>query len=1079
MSGAGTTPQARPVPAPVASDAAAAAAPALAAMCARQRQYTALSFLVTVLLGTAICGLGGKAVVLHQKNTAEIISANQSSVLQERLSHSLSATYALASVLRQGNGQIVGFELLAAEMLKLYGGISSLQLAKGGVVSAIVPLNGNEAALGHDLLHDPRRDRSARLAIETRRLTLAGPLQLLQGGEAVIGRLPVYLPDAGGTERFWGLTTALISIPDLLESSRLARLSASGYDYQLSHIDGDTGRRVIFAGSTLAPLDDPIHRTIEVPNGSWRLSIAPLHGWLPLPLLLAMALATLAAAAVVARFTYFVLGQPVRLQQIVTTRTAELASSNRELTWAMGVSEKAQAAAATLNRLYSVLSHTNGAIVRAQGRDQLYQEICDIAVQHGGFPLATIALRQDGTDDWSIHTRSGLPATHTGCERMPCCGHCAAPPDATPLVSVPAAPSCPAARAAGLASVVVFPLKNGEQLVGMFSLYADAPNFFDAAQLRLLEEMSTDVSFALANLAHEALRLQTEDRLRKLSRAVEQSANAVLITDHEGVIEYVNPWFSKITGYSSEDVLGRNPRLLKSRETHPETYRRLWDTLLSGKEWRGELLNTKKNGEQYWCMEAISPLKNEAGVVTHFVAITEDISERKQSEQTIQHLAFHDALTSLPNRRLFRDRLNQAITAASRQQGRVALMLLDLDHFKKVNDTLGHDAGDALLQVVAERIIGCMRKSDTLARMGGDEFALIMTEVRHPEDAARLAAVVQAALRQPIDVQGRPLYQSTSIGITLYPNDAADVDALVKNADIALYRAKDLGRDSFQFFTAEMNAAIVQRQRLETNLRGALEHDQFRLLYQPQIDLESGRMHCAEALIRWHHPELGVISPCEFIPLAEETGMIVAIGAWVLRSACAQARAWADAGMPMRVAVNLSARQFRQGDIANTIENILRDTGLDSRYLEVELTEGMLMEDTDQTSSTLDTLHRMGIQISIDDFGTGYSSLSYLKRLPLDILKIDQSFVRDIHVDANDRSIVTAIVALAHSLNLSVVAEGVETEQQLAFLRQLHCDTIQGFLFGCPVPPETLMALAIAGHTAPGLTDGAGHDPSI
>ncbi|MES2127252.1 MAG: EAL domain-containing protein, partial [Pseudomonadota bacterium] len=498
---------------------------------------------------------------------------------------------------------------------------------------------------------------------------------------------------------------------------------------------------------------------------------------------------------------------------------------------------------------------------------------------------------------------------------------------------------------------------------------------------------------------------------------------------------------------------------LKSSETHPDVHKRLWDTLLSGKEWHGELHNTKKNGDLYWCLEAISPLKNEAGEVTHFVAITEDISERKQNEQTIRHLAFHDVLTSLPNRRLFRDRLSQLVTAGQRSRAPFALMLLDLDHFKTINDTLGHDAGDALLKVVAERLGGRIRGGDTLARMGGDEFALLATDIDHADDVARLAAGLQSALRAPIIIADRELYLSTSVGITMYPADSEDVDGLVKNADIALYRAKDLGRDNFQFFTVDMNASIVERMNLANSLRGAIERNEFILHYQPQVDLTSGAVHCVEALIRWIHPTRGLVSPAQFIPLAEETGMIGPIGEWVLRTACAQARAWELAGLPLRVAVNLSARQFRQGDVANLIENILRESELSADLLEVEMTEGMLMEDTEQTSATLDTLHRMGVQISIDDFGTGYSSLSYLKRLPIDILKIDQSFVRDIHTDPDDRSIVTAVIALAHSLHLHVVAEGVETEEQLAFLRGQSCDTMQGYLFSRPIGGDAMLEL--------------------
>lgn len=1038
----------------------------------RLHAYTALSFIATLIVCGAFAAVSWQTLTLYEQKTAEVIAANQSSVLQERLSRSLSTTYALASVLRQGEGKIAGFDALAAEMLKQYGGISSLQLARNGIITNVIPLAGNEKALGHNLLKDPKRNKEAFLAIDTHKLTLAGPFELIQGGIAVIGRLPVFLPDRFGIEQFWGFTTTLIRIPDLLASSNLASLLESGYDYQLSHIHPDTGKRIVFAGSTSTPIEDPVVRKIAVPNGTWYLSIAPAHGWVHPILSIAAVAGMLLASALVAFFTHTLLRQPILLRRDVAARTDELAIINRDLNLEILQRERAQKAAAQLNRLYSVLSHTNGTIVRVTERDQLLQEICHVAVEHGGFPLAKIALLDATDGTWRWVSRSGTDVVLPECENSRILARFDADASQGQKLIVcssvqndgrPSSPICPEALAAGFASHVMLQLRIGKRILGMFSLYAYESNFFDAAQLRLLEEMADDVSFALVNIEHEELRRQGEEKLRKLSRAVEQSANAVLITDRDGTIEYINPWFTKITGYTSEEIVGKTPGILKSSQTHPETHRRLWDTLLSGKEWRGELHNTKKNGELYWCLEAISPLKNEAGEITHFVAITEDISERKQTEQTIRHLAFHDELTGLPNRRLFRDRLTQAVAAGQRSKNTFALMLLDLDHFKTVNDTLGHDVGDALVKIIGERLHDSTRKGDTLARMGGDEFALLATDIAHPEDVAHLAKNLLEILRQPITVHGRELYLSTSIGITLFPEDSDDVDGLIKNADIALYRAKDMGRDNFQFFTNDMNDAMLHRLNLENNIRCAIERQEFILHYQPQVDLASGEIHCVEALIRWRHPELGMVPPAQFIPLAEESGMIGAIGEWVLRTACTQAKAWELAGMPMRVAVNLSARQFRQEDLANKIENILRDTDLASSLLEIEMTESVLMEDTEQTCATLETLHRMGLQISIDDFGTGYSSLAYLKRMPIHILKIDQSFVRDIQIDPDDRSIVAAVIALAHNLNLKVVAEGVETPEQLAFLREQSCDSMQGFLFSRPVPGDEALALFRSG----------------
>ncbi|HYD62693.1 MAG TPA: EAL domain-containing protein [Noviherbaspirillum sp.] len=1038
----------------------------------RLRMFSALSFALSLAVGLAFHSLYAHLHVVQQHKDAEVIAGNQVAALQQRLNHCLSGTYALASILRQNGGNIANFDALATDMLSTYGGISSLQLAKDGIVSHVVPYIGNAQIIGHDLLKDPNRNKEAFLAVQTRRLTLTSPLELLQGGTAVVGRLPIFLPDGDAKERFWGFATVVIGVPDLIGKSGLPDLVRSGYQYEVAYISSDTGQRQVFGRSGKAALDDPVVRALDVPNGTWFLSIAPTDGWWEPSQSWLMLGGVLLVSSLIAMFTYATFRQPILLKREVAERTQDLAETNQTLKDEIAERERTQQALAHINRLYSVLSHTNAAIVRIKDRDKLLDEICHVAVELGGFPLARIALIDRSSGTWKWTAKCGEDATLPECEEtIHAClsdkydalqGAIFKVCSRAVQENVNWSAICPQAQAAGFQSHVVLQLRIGGCAIGMFSLYAREADYFDEAQLHLLEEMTEDVSFALENIEREAQRKITEDNLRKLSRAVEQSANAVVITDREGIIEYVNPWFTRITGFAAEEVVGKTPRVLKSGETHPETYKRLWDTILSGKEWTGELHNTKKNGEFYWCLEVISPLKDENGNITHFVAVTEDISERKQTEQTIRHLAFHDPLTGLPNRRLFNDRLHQAAALRHRKENCFALMLLDLDRFKTVNDTLGHDVGDALLKAVAARLLNSTRQGDTLARMGGDEFALIALEITQPEDMARLAEKLLDALSEPFHLFGHELYVTTSIGVTLYPNDAVDAEALIKNADIALYRAKDLGRNNFQFFTSDMNAAMMHRLRLESAMRWAIERNEFMLNYQPQADVVSGRIHGTEALIRWRHPELGMIPPAQFIPLAEETGMIVQIGEWILQTACAQAKAWQLAGLPMRVAVNLSARQFHQGDLAETIADILRELDLPPDLLEIELTEGILMEDTSQTAAILNKLHDMGVQISIDDFGTGYSSLSYLKRLPIQILKIDQSFVRDIHTDADDRAIVTAVIALAHSMKLRVVAEGVETPEQLAFLREYACDIMQGYLFSKPVTGDEVLSLLAA-----------------
>ena len=436
-----------------------------------------------------------------------------------------------------------------------------------------------------------------------------------------------------------------------------------------------------------------------------------------------------------------------------------------------------------------------------------------------------------------------------------------------------------------------------------------------------------------------------------------------------------------------------------------------------------------------------------------------DLEERKRVEQSIRHIAHHDALTGLPNRSLFRDRLTHAMAQADRYHQKLAVMFLDLDRFKAINDTLGHNVGDQLLKIAAERLRSCVRDSDTVARLGGDEFTVIVEDIVEDHDAAAVAQKILDTLSQPFNLYGHEVFISVSVGVTLYPSDDENADNLLRNADSAMYRAKEFGRNNFQFYVAEMNIKARERLMLESSLRRALDRKEFMLYYQPRVSLQSGRVIGAEALLRWRHPELGLVPPSEFIPILDETGMIIPVGDWALREACRQNREWQDMGLPpIRVAVNLSVRQFMQKDLADTVVRALEAANLSAEHLEVEITEDLFLEHNQTNIITLARLKNMGIHISIDDFGTGYSSLSYLKRLPIDTLKIDQSFVRDIG-DPDNKAIASAIIAMASSLRLNVLAEGVETDEQLAFLRAQGCNEIQGFCFSHPLPAEDFAQL--------------------
>jgi diguanylate cyclase (GGDEF)-like protein/PAS domain S-box-containing protein len=466
-------------------------------------------------------------------------------------------------------------------------------------------------------------------------------------------------------------------------------------------------------------------------------------------------------------------------------------------------------------------------------------------------------------------------------------------------------------------------------------------------------------------------------------------------------------------------------------------------------------------GEKRWLSTSKVPLRDEQGHVIGILGISRDVTEKKHAQEQIHFMAHHDALTKLPNRSLLMDRVSQAIEEARRHSRQATVIFVDLDNFKLVNDSLGHSAGDELLKIVAERMVECVRGRDTVVRLGGDEFVILLVDQEHGQaESEAVVDRIRAALAEPVPIEGQMFRVTCSIGVATFPGDGDEAETLLMNADIAMYRAKEKGRDTFQFYTSEMNEAARERRVLQEGLRNAIANKEFTLAYQPQVDLPTGKIFAVEALVRWHHPQLGLISPAKFIPMAEESGLIVPLGDWVLHEACRQNKEWQDAGAPpISVCVNVSARQFKEKSWVKRVADILKQTGLDPRYLELELTESMLMHDVEGAIATMRQLQDIGVQFAIDDFGTGYSSLSALKSFPVARLKIDQSFVRNLPHDPNDRSIATAVISLGQKLNMKVIAEGVENGAQLAFLQDNQCNEIQGYHFSRPVESDVIASM--------------------
>ncbi len=735
--------------------------------------------------------------------------------------------------------------------------------------------------------------------------------------------------------------------------------------------------------------------------------------------------------------------------------------------------KRAEDALARSTRALRVLGEGNHALVHAQDEDGLLRSVCRTMVQAGGYKGAWVGMAEQDS------AKRILPVAWAGeIERYVARLDLGYGDDARgrgpsgrvvrdnrPVVvrSIATDPSYApwrdAAAQCGLASTVALPLRATGTPFGVLAVYADQANAFDEEEVRILTELADDLAFGIGALRTRTGKAAAERALVLAASALENTIEGIVIADGQGRVKAVNRAFTRLTGFGSAEVLG-HPALALQAERSPRRFRlnlvRALDALHA---WQGEVLGRRRDGSVFPALLSVTAIAPQEGEGPHYVAVFNDISQRKDYERQLEFLANHDPVTGQPNRVLILDRLQAAIQRAAREGHWVGVLFIDLDRFKLVNDSFGHAFGDRLLSLVAQRLTGAVRAADSVGRLGGDEFTVILEGLRSPQEAAPVAQKLLDVVATRALIDGHETFPGASLGLSFYPQDGQDAEGLLRAADIAMYRAKEDGRGRYRFFSADMNARAHAFMDLVNDLHRAVERQEFFLEYQPRTALASGRITGVEALVRWRHPARGRLGPQEFIGAAEDTGLIVPLGAWVLQAACAQGARWVRAGWPVRVAVNLSARQFREDALVDDVKAALAQTGYSPDLLELEITESLLMREPEQARVALKELDRLGVKVAIDDFGTGYSSLGYLKHFPVHYLKIDRTFVRDIPADPDDVAIVRTLIAMSRTLKLTVIAEGVETREQLAWLDAEGCDEVQGYYFSPPRPADEVEPL--------------------
>lgn len=931
-----------------------------------------------------------------KQSSALHTATNHTLLLMKSLEQAQSINYFMAAYLRMRDGDVSEFEKIAADIVPYYSAISFVALLPDGVVSRVFPLHGNKDAMGFNPLNDVNQESFVQHAIHGKHITFTPPIPLRQGGMGVVVRLPVYL-NHGGDEKYWGLTSVIIRTEQLLNQSNIQQLGDDDLHYAL-YVSSSIDHRQIVASNAPTRLSDPVVRTVSLGNLEWTLEIQPKTGWTTPWRIVGEGLLGLAIASMLAWLTHLTMVLRSRrnvLQEAVDEQTRELQVARAELQ-------------ATLDAIPDLLFDIDGE-----------------GVIHGYHSNQKELLTLEPQQFLGHNFRRFLP------------------PNAIKLVEQ----AFDEARTNGVSVGKIYSIS-----------LARGVKTFELSVSRRSDDLSIGERFVV--LARDiSERRQAESELRVAATAFE-AREGMMITNAEGIIIRVNNAFTEITGYGPEEAIGNRPNILRSGHHDANFYRGMWDQIRKNGRWRGEIWNRRKSGEVFPEWLTINAVRDDQGIVTHFVSTLTDITELKENEERIHKLAFYDPLTQLPNRRLLRDRLEHATAKAQREKTLGALLFIDLDDFKTLNDSRGHHIGDLLLIAVAERLRKTIREQDTIARLGGDEFVVVLDNLGTTHDEAgiraqRVGENILSALNDVYVLEDQEYFNTPSIGICLFGEAPVPLEELLKQADQAMYQAKASGRNTLCFFDPKMQEITAQRFILQNQMRDALKLDQFQLYLQPQFDA-GNQLYGAEALVRWHHPERGMVFPNDFIPIAENSGLIVPLGAWIVQAACEQLVRWSQDARTaqLSLSINISARQIQQHNFVEHLLVSIETTGANPARLKLELTETMLVNNPQDIIAKMDALKEHGIQFSLDDFGTGYSSLSYLKRLPINELKIDRSFVNDVLSDSNDAAIARMVIRLAQSLELNVIAEGVESEAQRDWLEQEGCFHYQGYYFGKPVPPE-------------------------